>query len=158
VYYSLMLKESMKTSTTGKNVFGVFYYKTQLSTVCSDLGKKYPAIATFLAVTENRAAVLTELKVSQDNFPWGMSVLAGESDSMFLSSMNAYSEELFATRLGPDGNQSVGVVVENRQFRVTYPEMGSSGLNRHSMYAPGTWADIATRLYDRLRLMHGLKP
>ncbi len=69
--------------------------------------------------------------------------------------MNPYSEELFAPVLGPEGNQSVGVVVENRQFRVTYPELGPYGLNTKSMYSPDSWADIAVRLYRRLHQLHG---
>jgi hypothetical protein len=157
-YYAAMLSNKpLNTfqSSLGKNALGVFYYKTQLSTVRNYLGQKYEQVDRFLDVEANRQGLCNHLIPNATWHPWGLSVLAGVSDSIFLSSMNPYSEELLAPVLGPEGNQSVGVVVENRQFRVTYPELGLYGLNTKSMYSPESWADIAVRLYRRLHQLHG---
>ncbi|HET7013916.1 MAG TPA: hypothetical protein VFI65_08400 [Streptosporangiaceae bacterium] len=155
-YYSAMLSRTKKAAGLQKNRVGVFYYKTALSTVCTDLGQKYRLISRFLATEANRQAVCQILVPDPELQDWGLNVLAGTSDSFFENSMNPWSEELHAPHLGPANNQSVGVVVENRQFRFTYPELIVGGIDQTKTYPPSDWAGFATRLYDRLRKTHGL--
>lgn len=154
-YYSAMRNRN-KSGGLGKNTVGAFYYKTALSTVCHDLGAKYQPIQVFLANPGHRQAVCQLITPDASLQPWCLDVLAGVKDSFFEATMNPYSEELLAPALGPANNRSVGVVVENRQFRVTYAPQNATFFDTTSMYAPAQWPTIATRLYTRLRTMHGL--
>lgn len=114
----------------------------------------------FLAVRANRDATITDLQPpGPDRQVWAGRVLAGIDDTFLLQSINPYSAELRADALGPPGDRSVGVVVENRQFVVTDPPPGTRALwgpPQKDRYAPADWADVAVAQWTRLRRHSGL--
>lgn len=155
-YYVSMWMLPSSVGGLAKNGVGIFYYKSQLSTVRNDLAVRYQRIGDLLDDAAKRAAVCTAIGVKPSSLQWADDVLSGKRDSFFLDTVNPYSEELTAAQLGPAGNQSVGVVVENRDFRGAYPELKFNSVDVTKRYDPDEWAAIATRLYDRLRGHHGL--
>jgi Domain of unknown function (DUF4157) len=119
----------------------------------NEMTGRYPVVAGALNDPAKRAAICEAMNIRNDR-QWADEVLAGTRDSFFLDTVNPYSQELPEPALGPADNQSVGVVVENRDFRITYPAIGQFGVDNNKRYRPEEWPGFATRLYDRLRQMH----
>jgi len=136
---------------------GIFYYKTQLSTVRSDLAGKYPDIGKALDDPGTRKTIIDALGMPPARKAWADEVLTGTKDSFFIESVNPYSNELLATRLGPPQNSSVGVVIENRELRIVEPppQQGRFGVSTTARYAANSWAKMAGDLYDRQAEQHG---
>jgi hypothetical protein len=157
-YYAGVWNDAtLRSAKLSKNQVGIFYYKTQLSTVRNDLAGKYPDIGKALDDPGTRKTIIDALGIPPARKEWADEVLTGTKDSFFIESVNPYSSELLATRLGPPQNSSVGVVIENRELRIVEPppQQGRFGVSSTARYAANSWAKMAGDLYDRQAEQHG---
>lgn len=154
-----------------KKKFGLFYFKTKLSTVRNQL-LVYPGLRMlFLRQKDELVAKLLELTGRFSNEPfmsyidsnnkvvpyidvncgdWVGEILAGTDDKVFAKSKNEYSPELTAPGLGLGSAYGVGVVMENRKFAATQGENETT-----HKYAPDTWPQLAVDLHRYLRARQG---
>jgi hypothetical protein len=165
-YYASMSLQP-DTRGLGKNKAGIFYYKTQLSTVREQLATKHSAIRDRLDEAATREAVSTALVGVGDAEmfsgggvkarEWVEDVLRpGGRDQVFEKTANVYSSELTAPALGPPDRPRIGIVAENRDFSTadTSGQKATFGPSAKKHYAPSEWPGIAERLYRRLRKLH----
>ena len=149
-----------------KNRTGIFFYKTKLSTLWSRLAGDIAELSFINDASDSseRDQVVKKLielagrTATEDVLPdrdvtcgtWLDEVLSGTDDKMFAKAKNPWSPELEAPDVGRGTARGLGVVLENREFAWTE---GRTGDKRH--YAPSEWADMAVRLWQRLRDLQG---
>jgi hypothetical protein len=148
-----------------KKKVGLFFYKTKLSTVRDNLAADIPGLRALLDDQATRATIATRLlklanrtAAGDDEVitgagisckDWLDEVLAGRDDTVFEKARNDWSSELRADRIGKGSAAAPGVVLENREFAAT------QGRKEAQRYAPGEWADMAVKLWQRLRDLQG---
>jgi hypothetical protein len=168
-YYLRIGTVDRQKSDLIKKRLGIFYYKTQLSTLRKSLVESDP---NFKWIFENRWSfirdgllLVTERKGNEpllrgpdsDNTKgtgpklndFLESVLKGTSDPVWSESKNPYSAELVAETLGVGSAQGLGVVIENRRYAATI------GSNELAKVMPEDWVSMGLELYYRLRALHG---
>jgi hypothetical protein len=166
-YYLRMGSVDKQVVELFKKRVGIFYFKTQLSTLRNSLVAGDPALKwifkerrekirdELLARTRRgrKQGILQGPTAAEDSEltvgTFVDKVLKGERDPFFEQSKNPWSTELTAPQLGAGTTQGLGAVMENRKYAATTGKTEAMG-----KVQPTAWVQMALDLYDHLRRRH----
>ncbi len=142
----------------GKNRMGMLFYKSQLSSVVTELKAGTAAALLTGQVVGIRNAIFTHTGANPgdplwayqgvSNQDWLDEVLAGTNDVLFQALKNPDSNELAPEPVGAGGEP--GVVMENRALSMLLPTD-----DMEAGRPKGEWADIGVRVWKMLRAING---
>ncbi len=155
-----------------KNKLGMFFYKSQLSSVRAELTgaadtvlkARAAKIGNMLLAQNNRRPnenILPSVGVTAQD--WVTRILSGKSDPVFMSLKNSYGKEIEPEPIGEVGSKSTAAVLENRKLgllrkkaQLTLAEqLKAKKGNLGGGTPPDKWVPLAKKIYQALRIVNG---